>query len=118
MGKIIQIIEDDQDISFILEFIVSDLGFVPETFGSIQAFLNRTQKDNVNLFLIDVRLPDGNGIELSKALKESASTSNIPVIVMSAHANREDALKNGKAEDFLAKPFDIELLMDKIRKVV
>jgi FixJ family two-component response regulator len=114
MGQVIQIVEDDQDISYIIEYIISDLGLKSETFGCINDFLNRKGKEEVNLFIIDVRLPDGNGIELSRSLKDSDPTCNIPIIIMSAHAAKKDAMLNGKAEDFIAKPFDIQVLIDKI----
>lgn len=118
MGKIIQIVEDDEDIRFILEFILSDSGFTLETFNCIEAFSSRQHTEPVDLFILDVRLPDGDGIELSRLLKNSELTSKIPVIIMSAHANRDFALKEGRADHFIAKPFDLEDLVGKIKNVL
>jgi len=115
MGKIIQIVEDDEDIRFILEFILADSGFILETFNCIEAFISAQQKQAVDLFILDVRLPDGDGIELCRLLKNAEPTSKIPVIIMSAHANKDFALHEGKADHFIAKPFDLDTFVGKIK---
>jgi CheY-like chemotaxis protein len=91
MERIIQIVEDDQDIRFILAYVLADSGFVLETFESIKAFSNRERTNTVDLILLDVQLPDGNGIDLCRDLKSSELTKHIPVVVMSANASRSRA---------------------------
>ncbi len=117
MEKIIQIVEDDADIQFILNLVLTDVGFVVETFSTIRDFSKRSRIDGVHLIILDVRLPDGNGIDLSRRVKDSPHTANIPVIIMSAHANGEFAISEGKADHFLAKPFDLETFVDKIKVI-
>jgi DNA-binding response OmpR family regulator len=63
-------------------------------------------------------LPDGNGIELSKALKADELTSNIPVIIMSAHSSGEQAFREGKADGFIHKPFDISVFLSYVNDVL
>jgi two-component system phosphate regulon response regulator PhoB len=109
MEKIIQIVEDDKDIRFILEFMLSEHGYIIETFEDIEAFNNRLHKAGVSLIILDVRLPDGSGIEVCKRLKSSNSTSEIPVLMMSAHANGESVL--------LAKPFNIDEYLEKVNEL-
>ena len=108
MDRIIQIVEDDADIRFIVEYVLENASFTVETFENAKAFLNRSNKENVDLVILDVMLPDGSGIDLSKNLKEASNTSNIPVIIMSAHAASEVALMEGSADGFIQKPFDID----------
>lgn len=116
MGKIIQIVEDDDDIRFILGYILEDVGATIETFDCIEAF--KTRRQNADLLILDVRLPDGNGIELSKCLKNSTTTSHIPVIVMSAHANGNLAIIEGKADAFIEKSFDLDRFLLQVKSIL
>jgi two-component system phosphate regulon response regulator PhoB len=118
MERIIQIVEDDQDIRFILAYVLADSGFVLETFESIKAFSNRERTNTVDLILLDVQLPDGNGIDLCRDLKSSELTKHIPVVVMSANASRSRAIIEGKADDFIAKPFDLDKLIPRIQEIL
>jgi two-component system phosphate regulon response regulator PhoB len=118
MERVIQIVEDDQDIRFILAYVLADSGFVLETFESIKAFSNRERTNTVDLILLDVQLPDGNGIDLCRDLKSSELTKHIPVVVMSANASRSRAIIEGKADDFIAKPFDLDKLIPRIQEIL
>lgn len=69
---------------------------------------------SANLFLLDVMLPDGNGIEVCKELKSSITTREVPVVMMSAHADLKNLGEECPAEDFITKPFDINKLLQKI----
>jgi two-component system phosphate regulon response regulator PhoB len=117
MEKIIQIVEDDNDIRFILELMLTEHGYVLETFENIEAFNDRLHKDDVSLIILDVRLPDGSGIEVCKRLKSSKSTSEIPVLMMSAHANGESIILEGDPDYFIAKPFDIDEYVEKVNEL-
>jgi two-component system phosphate regulon response regulator PhoB len=118
MGKIIQVVEDDRDIRFILEYVLADLGFVLETFDSVKSFSHRGRRDNVDLILLDVQLPDGNGIDLCRHLKTSELTKHIPIVIMSANASSTRAIIDGKADDFIAKPFDLDEFVARIHKIL
>ncbi len=118
MGRIIQIVEDDADIRFIVEYVLEDASYSVETFENAKAFLNRTNKENVDLVILDVMLPDGSGIDLSKAFKEASDTRAIPVIIMSAHAPSDVALNEGAADGFIQKPFDIDHFVRQVERFV
>jgi DNA-binding response OmpR family regulator len=118
MEKLIQIVEDNADISCIVQFILEDAGYHVEMFKNANAFVNRPRKENVDLFILDVMLPDGNGIELSKSLKSDAFTYQIPVIIMSAHSTGDIALQEGKADQFIKKPFELESFVSKVNDVI
>jgi CheY-like chemotaxis protein len=67
-----------------------------------------------DLILLDVLLSGKDGREIVKYLKRKAETKAIPVIMFSAHPSAEETARAAGADDFLAKPFDIEVLLDKI----
>lgn len=118
MERVIQIVEDDADIRFIVEYVLEDASYTVETFENAKAFLNRSNKEHVDLVILDVMLPDGSGIDLSKTMKESSRTSNIPVIIMSAHAASDVALLEGAADGFIQKPFDIDHFVKQVHAFI
>lgn len=118
MERLIQVVEDDSDIRFIVRYILEESSFVVETFENATSFLNRTKKEDVDLVILDVMLPDGNGLELSRNLKADIATSTIPVIIMSAHSRADLALRLGQADKFIQKPFDLDMFLEKVREVL
>ena len=118
MDRVIQIVEDDADIRFIVEYVLEDASYKVESFESAKAFLNRSNKEDVDLVILDVMLPDGSGIDLSKTMKEGSTTRGIPVIIMSAHAASEIALTEGAADGFIQKPFDIDHFIKQVNEFI
>jgi len=118
MERLIHIVEDDEDIRYILEYVLSEAGYKLQLFDSINDFKKRDKAQAPDLFLLDVRLPDGCGLDLCREIKSSPLTSGIPVVIMSAHANGEFAISDGKADHFLAKPFDLDRFVMKIKMVL
>nr|WP_315424373.1 response regulator transcription factor [uncultured Pedobacter sp.] len=113
MNKLIGILEDDEGIRDILQFLLSEEGYQVECYTTVNNFL--TKKDsNPDLFILDVMLPDGNGLEVCRMLKSSPKTSAIPVIMMSAHADLQQMNSGCRAEEFVKKPFDIYIILEKI----
>lgn len=112
MGKEIFILEDDKDIGFILNYVLFDEGYRVKVYESVRAFKDALDNGSPDLLLMDVRLPDGNGMELCAELKGNA-LYNVPVLMMSAdwHMNHKEMCG---ADEFIAKPFDIEVVVNKI----
>jgi len=113
MNKLIGILEDDEGIRDILRFLLLEEGYQVECYTTVNNFL--TRKDSgADLFILDVMLPDGNGLEVCKLLKSSPLTSAIPVIMMSAHADLQQMHSACQAEEFVKKPFDVYEMLEKI----
>jgi DNA-binding response OmpR family regulator len=115
MQKYIQVVEDDEDIRFCVQFVLEDADFYVETFQDASSFKNRERKDKVDLIILDVMLPDGNGIDLCKTIKADFHTNDIPVLIMSAHASAKLILQNTCANDFIGKPFDIDEFLERVK---
>jgi two-component system phosphate regulon response regulator PhoB len=118
MDRVIQIVEDDADIRFIVEYVLEDASYKVESFESVKAFLSRSNKENVALVILDVMLPDGSGIDLSKSMKQGPDTCSIPVIIMSAHAASDIAITEGAADGFIQKPFDIDHFIKQVKQFI
>jgi two-component system phosphate regulon response regulator PhoB len=118
MNKHIQIVEDDGDIRFIVEYILEDANYIVETFENATTFNNRGRIEDVDLIILDVMLPDGNGIELCRNLKNNSKTVKIPVIIMSAHAGSQSVLEEACADDFINKPFDLDNFLTRVKRIL
>lgn len=111
--KEIFIVEDDDGIRELIEFLLVSQQYSVKTFPTARAF-HKTVPDEVpDLFLLDIMLPDGNGLDLCKELKKNENTRSIPVVLMSAHA---DINRMEGADDFIAKPFDVDELLSRIQR--
>jgi len=118
MDRVVQVVEDDPNIRFIVEYILKDASYMVQTFANAWTFHNRSKEQAVDLVILDVMLPDGSGIALSKELKTDSDTCHIPVLIMSAHCSSIIALQDGKADDFIQKPFDLNTFISKVDEIV
>jgi len=116
MSKLIQIIEDDEAIRDVIEYILQESDYEVTVASNAREFKINLFNTLPDLILMDVRLPDGNGIQLCRKLKQSLDTRHIPVIIMSAHASAEESSKEAFADDFIAKPFELDDLIKMIEK--
>ncbi|KLT63980.1 response regulator transcription factor [Pedobacter sp. BMA] len=105
--KKICILEDDDDIREIITFLLETENYEVCSFATVSAFMKGAPESHADAFVLDVMLPDGNGIDVCKILKADRSTCAIPVLMMSANYSRGDVLYDCAAQDFISKPFDI-----------
>ena len=108
------LVEDDPGIRDTLEILLTTEGFVVYSFGAVAEFNKRDKTILPDLFLFDVMLPDGSGIDLCREIKADKESLDIPVIIMSAHADLKDICYECLPNDFIPKPFDIDDLLLRI----
>jgi len=116
MRKQIVLVEDDLDIRELIELILTEADYEVISFDRIRDFKNSMQGQHPDLILLDIMLPDGNGIDLCQELKSDEYMRRIPVVLMSA--NYSNIPDDCGAEGFIAKPFDINDLVSRIRRQV
>ena len=120
MSTEILIIDDNADIRNILNDLISDAGYKTRVAANYNQALTEIDKKLPDVAIIDVKLDkgDNDGIELLSHIKKK--NKDIPVIIISGHANIEMAVKSLKsgAFEFIQKPFDQERLMNFINRAV
>ncbi|WP_029284699.1 response regulator transcription factor [Pedobacter sp. R20-19] len=114
MRKII-LLEDDQGIREVMELILMLENYEVQSFASVDEFRKRDQKVLPDLFIFDVRLPDGSGIDVCNEIRKDVINDDIPVVIMSAHASIKDLKGKCAANDFIAKPFELDWLLERIK---
>ncbi len=114
------IVEDDPDTSEMLRVYFEAQGYkILQAFSGNEA-LRQCQRGLPDLILLDVRLPDIDGLEVGKQLQENLHTSRIPIIFVTERQERDyriNGLKLG-AVDYITKPFDIQELRLKVRNTL
>jgi len=115
---IVFVVDDDVSVRESLESLISFAGWQPETFASAGEFLSRPRTIVPSCLVLDVSLPDLNGLELQKLV--AADRIEMPIIFITGHGDvptTVQAMKAGAVE-FLTKPFDDDVLLTAIRHAV
>lgn len=116
MGILIYSIEDDKDIALIINKTLSKQGYEVKTFYSGKEFLDEFNKRKPDLVLLDLMLPDINGIDILKTIRKDNMNDSIHIIIISAKhliVDKVEGLDLG-ADDYIEKPFDLLELMARV----
>jgi FixJ family two-component response regulator len=112
---IVFVVDDDVSVRESLELLIRFEGWQPETFASAEEFLARPRLLVPSCLILDVSLPDLNGLELQKLI--APDRTDMPIIFITGHGDvpmTVQAMKAGAVE-FLTKPFDDDVLLTAIR---
>ena len=113
-------VEDDPNINNLVVYAMESVEYEAKGFTNYAAFNTELKNETPDLIILDVRLPDVDGIQILKQLKDSAATKDIPVIMLTAKTAEIDkvrALDMG-ADDYVPKPFGILELISRVRAVL
>jgi FixJ family two-component response regulator len=115
---IVFVVDDDISVRESLEALIRFVGWQPETFASAEEFLARPRVLTPSCLVLDVSLPELNGLELQKLMADDRT--GMPIIFITGHGDvpmTVQAMKAGAVE-FLTKPFDDEVLLSAIRNAI
>ena len=115
-AKKILVVDDDPDILDALRFLLEDAGYEVKTTekGEYAENLHDTNGGLPDVIILDVLLSGKDGRLICQKLKSQEDTKLIPIIMISAHPNAKQSVKAVGADDFIAKPFDMDELLAKI----
>jgi two-component system alkaline phosphatase synthesis response regulator PhoP len=113
-------VEDDKSIREIEMYTLQSTGFETKGFEDGHSFFEELKEKKPDLILLDVMLPDEDGISILTNLKKNPDTSDIPVIIASAKGEEYDKIKglDTGADDYLAKPFGMMEMISRIKAVL
>ena len=117
-APVVFVVDDDVSVRESLELLIRCEGWQPETFASAQEFLARPRVLAPSCMILDVSLPDLNGLELQKRI--GVDRIEMPIIFITGHGDvpmTVRAMKAGAVE-FLTKPFGDDALLDAIRHAI
>lgn len=117
---LIYIVEDDVNIREIESFSLKNSGYIIEDFACAKTFWKRIYEKTPDLILLDVMLPDEDGLEIVRKLRQKAITKQIPIIMVTAKTSEMDRVKGLDigADDYLVKPFGIMELISRVKALL
>jgi two-component system KDP operon response regulator KdpE len=113
-GALVLVVEDERAVRRFLRASLTSHGFRMIEAATAEAGLAATKADHPQLILLDIELPDADGVNLARRLREWTRT---PIIVLSAHGEEQEKVRAFEAgvDDYLTKPFGIQELLARIR---
>ena len=120
MGKWIYYVEDDTSIRELVLYALKTAEFQVMGCENAASFYKRMKEQQPDLILLDIMLPDEDGVSILKKLKSRPDTENIPVIMMTAKSSEYDkvlGLDSG-ADDYITKPFGVMELISRVKAVI
>ncbi len=120
MKRTIFVVEDDTDIARLLQHQLEGAGFAPRVFPSAAGVLTEAQHDHPCLFLLDIMLPQGDGRELCRRIRQTPGLTDVPVIFVTAKTGESDRVAGLEigADDYIVKPFSPRELVARVRAVL
>jgi two-component system phosphate regulon response regulator PhoB len=116
----ILVVDDEPEAVELIEFNLKQSGYTVSTAGDGADALKKARAQTPDLVILDVMLPEMDGFEICKTLRQDAATSKVPIIMLTAKAGEIDrvlGLELG-ADDYLTKPFSTRELLLRIKKIL
>ena len=120
MAVHIYIVEDDKNIREIEMFALKNSGYVVEEFENAKSFFSRSVEKVPDLVLLDIMLPDMDGLGIVKKLRSRPDTVRVPIILVTAKTTELDKVKGLDigADDYLTKPFGVMELISRVKALL
>lgn len=118
--SIIYIVEDDKNIREIETFALKNVGYDVEDFESAGEFYQRLEEQKPSLVLLDIMLPDEDGLEIVRKLRGQKKYEKMPILLVSAKALEIDKVKglDCGADDYMTKPFGVMELISRVKALL
>ncbi len=116
--KRILVVEDDADTLELLQILLQEEGYEVLTSQKSGSLESQPDGELPDLILLDVLLSGQDGREIAQSLKSQEETQHISILMCSVHPGGEETARQAGADDFLAKPFDIDVLLARITQLL
>ena len=117
---LIYIVEDDENIREIEMFALKNAGYEVQGFDCASAFYTRLKEKVPAMVLVDIMLPDEDGLTIVKRLRFTAETRKLPIIMVTAKTSEIDKVKglDMGADDYITKPFGVMELISRVKALM
>ena len=118
--KTVLIVEDEEDILALLHYNLIKAGYNAECASHGEEALNAIAAKKPDLILLDLMLPGIDGMEICRRLRDDETTSDIPIIMLTARGEEDDVIRGLElgADDYVTKPFSIKVLLARVQTVL
>lgn len=118
--KTVYCVEDDNNIRELVCYTLTQTGSTAVGFADAESFFAAVAERLPDLVLLDIMLPDKDGMEILHELRSNARTERLPIIMVTAKSGQIDKIKglDGGADDYITKPFDIMELISRVNALL
>lgn len=119
MSKSVLVVDDYADILYLFKLSLESEGYKVKQASNGKEALAMVQEINPELVVLDVMMPNTDGLEVTRQIRNQLSLSTMPILLVSANyeISQDCAYKNG-ANDILYKPFHLENFFDKVKNLI
>ncbi len=116
----IYILEDDTSIRELVNYTLNNSGLEAEGFAKPSLFWKKINEELPDLVLLDIMLPEEDGLSILKKLRSKPETENLPVIILTAKVTEYDKVVglDGGADDYISKPFGMMELVSRVKAIL
>jgi two-component system phosphate regulon response regulator PhoB len=120
VSQTVFVLEDDADISRLVQYQLERAGFIAKPYAAIGSIVQDAERSRPALFLLDIMVPGGDGMDLCRRLRQHPTLSSVPVIFLTARASENDRVHGLElgADDYITKPFGTRELIARVRAVL
>ncbi len=113
-------LEDDADISRLVQYHLEGAGFTVRAYLSPAQIISDAERQPPSLFLLDIMVPGGDGLDLCRRLRQNPTLSVVPIIFLTARAAESDRVQGLElgADDYITKPFGTRELLARVKAVL
>ncbi len=114
------VLEDEADIARLVQFNLESAGYAVRAYAAIDRILGDAERQPPALFLLDIMVPGGDGLDLCRRLRQNAKLSSVPIIFLTARAAENDRVAGLDlgADDYITKPFATRELVARVKAVL
>ncbi len=112
--------EDDENIRELVVYALKSAGYAARGFDQKAAFWNALEESDVDLILLDIMLPDEDGVDVLREIRSNPDMERLPVIMLTAKSSEFDKVKalDVGADDYVTKPFGVMELISRVKAVL
>jgi DNA-binding response OmpR family regulator len=120
LSQTIFVLEDEADISRLVQYHLEGAGFTVKPYAAIGSIVADAERQPPALFLLDIMVPGGDGLDLCRRLRQNPTLSVVPIIFLTARAAENDRVHGLElgADDYITKPFATRELVARVKAVL
>jgi len=120
LSQTVFVLEDDTDILRLVQFHLEAAGFVVRPYMAMGQIVAEAEREPPALFLLDIMVPGGDGLDLCRRLRKNSALSTVPIIFLTARAAENDRVMGLElgADDYITKPFGTRELVARVKAVL
>jgi DNA-binding response OmpR family regulator len=120
VNQVVVVLEDDKDISRLIQHHLEGAGFEVRLHSGLESIVEESEVSPPSLFLLDVMIPGGDGMDLGRRLKKNRKLSEVPIIFLTARVAEQDRVHGLDlgADDYITKPFGTRELIARVKAVL